>query len=1129
MSEEVNRVDHGEGKNGEHLSRRDEWGHALDVMGEARPPAAEGLPPVSWSDLTALNSTRLILDSVGPELLADIVSDFQDLLGTSCAVHEKNGDYALSFCGSGWCRFMAQSSRKLCAAADDRQALASGQWHCHESSWNEAACRAMASGLPTDGECRGGIRLFAVPIRAGEEIVGSVSVGYGDPPRGPEKLRGLAGTFKVGIDELRAAAETYVSRPAFVIAWAKKRVRFSARLIGEIVARKRMEEALRKSEEKFQDLFDNMQDALFIQAQDGHLVKVNREACERLGYSREELLELSPADLETPEQAGTFEERAETLRRQGQLLFETVRRRRNGTVFPVEVSARAFEADGQQLILSVCRDITERKRAVEALRRSEESYRQLFEQSVDGIIVTVEGKIVEANRAFCAIHGASLNEITGMESVSLIHPEERETAAQRVESLLSGERMVESFIYRSSWPDDSRKWVELRSKLIQWGGQTAIQTIVRDITEQKRAEEALRESEERFRQMIEFSPLPVAVLSPTRTVEYLNAKFMETFGYTLEEVPRATDWYYLAYPEASYRHRMKEEWVRAVASAVARNSTIQSIEAEVVCKDGSTRIMEILSTTVGSKLLALFNDLTERKQAERALQETNEALRTLIHAAPVAIIAFDRDGKVKLWNPAAEQMLGWREAEVLGQDLPHVGDDTVVEHKALRERVLQGETLTSIEIRRRKKEGSPIDMSFSAAPLHDAEGRVTGVMSVYVDISERKRAREERARLEAQMREVQKYESLGVLAGGIAHDFNNLLMAVLGNADLALARLPAASNARRNVAEIMRASQRAAELCRQMLAYSGRGRYVVERCDLSQIVRGMAQILEVSISKKATLHYDLAKPLPAVEADAAQMRQVIMNLVTNASEALGDGSGSITVTSRVVECDRPCLLESHLDDSLPEGRYVTLEVSDTGCGMDADTLSRIFDPFYTTKFQGRGLGLAAVLGIVRGHRGAIQVNSEPGKGTTVRVLLPALESLPDATAQGGMRSEPAPAQGSILLIDDDPNVRNVGSEMLTLLGFRVLTAEDGDEGLGVFRAHQQEIDCIILDLTMPRMGGEETLQELQRLRSDVRVILSSGYHEQEIRQRFVNQGLAGFIQKPYTVTRLLETLDRVLR
>lgn len=197
--------------------------------------------------------------------------------------------------------------------------------------------------------------------------------------------------------------------------------------------------------------------------------------------------------------------------------------------------------------------------------------------------------------------------------------------------------------------------------------------------------------------MIEFSPLPVAVLSPTRTVEYLNAKFMETFGYTLEEVPRATDWYYLAYPEASYRHRMKEEWVRAVASAVARNSTIQSIEAEVVCKDGSTRIMEILSTTVGSKLLALFNDLTERKQAERALQETNEALRTLIHAAPVAIIAFDRDGKVKLWNPAAEQMLGWREAEVLGQDLPHVGDDTVVEHKALRERVLQGETLPALK------------------------------------------------------------------------------------------------------------------------------------------------------------------------------------------------------------------------------------------------------------------------------------------------------------------------------------------------------------------------------------------------------------------------------------------------
>ena len=689
--------------------------------------------------------------------------------------------------------------------------------------------------------------------------------------------------------------------------------------------------------------------------------------------------------------------------------------------------------------------------------------------------------------------------------------------------------MVASCVYRSARPDDLQKWVEVRSKLIEWGGQQAIQTIVRDITEQRRAEEALRESEARFRQMVEFSPLPVGIASDTGMVEYLNPKFIETFGYTIEDMPQLVDWYGLAYPDGAYRQSLKEKWQAALERAAARNSATRSIEAEVVCKDGSKRIMKIWGTTVaGNKLLAVFNDLTKRKQAEKALQETNETLLTLIQAAPVAIIAFGAEGKVKLWNPAAERMLGWCEEEVLGKPLPHVSEETLEEHEALRERAFRGETLTGVEIRRHRKDGSSIDMSISAAPLHDAEGKVSGIMSVNVDITERKRAREERARLEAQVREIQKFESLGVLAGGIAHDFNNLLMAILGNADLALARLPSASTARHNVAEITRASQRAADLCRQMLAYSGKGRYVVERCDLSQIVREMAQILEVSISKKASLRYALADKIPAVNADATQMRQVIMNLVTNASEALGDRSGTITVSIGVMECDLPCLLENRLDDKLPEGRYVTLEVSDTGHGMDSDTLSKIFDPFFTTKFQGRGLGLAAALGIVRGHKGAIQVSSEPGKGTAVRVLLPALDYLPSEMVQDQEEKVAPPHAGCILVIDDDPAVRDVSSEMLALLGFRVLTATDGDEGLGVFRVHQNEIDCIILDLTMPRMDGEETFQELQRVRSDVRVILSSGYSEQEINQRFVGRGLAGFIQKPYTVARLLETLSRVL-
>lgn len=420
------------------------------------------------------------------------------------------------------------------------------------------------------------------------------------------------------------------------------------------------------------------------------------------------------------------------------------------------------------------------------------------------------------------------------------------------------------------------------------------------------------------------------------------------------------------------------------------------------------------------------------------------------------------------------------------------------------------------------------DFLITVSPLKSPEGEKLGSVYVARDISERRRAEEERAKLEARMLEVQKLESLGVLAGGIAHDFNNLLMAILGNADLALFSLPPASPARLSIEEIVRASQRAADLCHQMLAYSGKGQFVIDRYNLSEIVKEMAQILEVSVSKKATLRYSFAPDLPAVQADATQLRQVIMNLITNASESLGDASGVISISTSALECDRDCLSQSHLDDNLPEGRYVCLEVADTGGGMDEETQRRIFDPFFTTKFTGRGLGLAAVLGIVRGHQGAIKVDSQPGRGTSFKILLPAVAwEQPDQALSPSQSLLPS-SGGTILLIDDDPAVRKVGGQMLQGLGFQAIIAASGREGLEVFREQAGEIDCVILDLTMPEMGGDEVFRELRRVRSDACVILSSGYNEEDVTRRFLGEGLAGFVQKPYTRSNLQKTLSRVL-
>jgi signal transduction histidine kinase len=393
---------------------------------------------------------------------------------------------------------------------------------------------------------------------------------------------------------------------------------------------------------------------------------------------------------------------------------------------------------------------------------------------------------------------------------------------------------------------------------------------------------------------------------------------------------------------------------------------------------------------------------------------------------------------------------------------------------------------------------------------------------------ERKRSEEALRRMEERLGQIQKLESLGVLAGGIAHDFNNLLTVTLSHTELALAEVPADSPVSLHLRQILGSTQQAAALSRQMLAYSGRQSLALEPLSLSELVRKVSRILEVSISRKARLSYRLEEDLPSVMGDATQMSQAIMNLVLNASEAVGDGEGTITLATRTLLCDRALLDAVQMDRFLPEGLYVCLEVSDTGCGMDPKTLAKAFDPFFTTKFVGRGLGLAVVQGIVRGHKGATMAESEPGNGTTFRILLP--------VAEAPLRTEgpqvPAPqrfnAGGTVLFAEDEELVRELGTLHLKRLGFSVLPAADGREAVALFQAHRQEIVCAMLDLLMPIMDGAETLRELRRLQPDLRVIICSGYDEQRVASELKGLGAIVFLQKPYQVADLTDKLQALL-
>ena len=427
------------------------------------------------------------------------------------------------------------------------------------------------------------------------------------------------------------------------------------------------------------------------------------------------------------------------------------------------------------------------------------------------------------------------------------------------------------------------------------------------------------------------------------------------------------------------------------------------------------------------------------------------------------------------------------------------------------------------------RDGSEIIMETHTWLMRDEYGRPTGMCGVTRDITQRRQLEREKREMEARIQQKQKFESLGVLAGGIAHDFNNLLMGILGNAELAIADIADPPAAIGHLREVEAAARRAADLCRQMLAYAGRGGFAKESVDLTQLVKEMEQPLDASISKHITLRCSLEAELPAIQADPAQVSQVVMNLVTNASEAIGDDGGVITIRTGTVICDREDLKHALIGADNPPGRYVYIEVSDTGCGMSQETLRRVFEPFFTTKAEGRGLGLPAVLGTVQSNCGAVQLHSEPGQGTTFRVLFPASEPRAQARLLSeAHRSDALSETGTILVVDDEEAVRKFVQQRLERQGFHVITAADGLEGVNAFRDHANELVAVILDCTMPRMTGEETLREMRQIRQDIPVLLSSGYDEQETMEALKEKGAAGFIQKPYQGHELIQKLRGIL-
>lgn len=640
------------------------------------------------------------------------------------------------------------------------------------------------------------------------------------------------------------------------------------------------------------------------------------------------------------------------------------------------------------------------------------------------------------------------------------------------------------------------------------------------ISEIQDAEMALLQSETRFRLTIDSFPYTFVVYDADRRIQFINAAGIRISGLTEAAILGHRD-------EELFPADATNAYLPLLQQAVATR-TPQTGECRVQLFNQTHHIVVNYVPLLDEQgaiqqILGITHDVTAHREAEASLRDSEARLRMLFEFSRDAIVVTNSEGHYVDANRAACELLGYSREELLHMS---VGDLQV----PMRQRSAQeqfhdyrisgegGDEFTFI-----RPDGQIRTVEYSAQQFSPGFH-----VSIMRDITERLHAAEERRKFEARLQQTQKLESLGVLAGGIAHDFNNLLMGIFGFADLALMDMEPEHPARESIEQILISARRAAELTHQMLAYSGRGKFVIKAFQLSRVIKDMAHLLEVSISKRCKLHYHLAENLPTIEGDVSQIHQVMMNLVINASEAIGERNGEITITTGIRECDRTYLADCYFAETLPEGVYLYVEVTDTGSGISDEVRTRMFDPFFTTKFTGRGLGLAVVLGIVRGHSGTIRVTSTLGAGTSFRVHFPVLSTptiiphLPQAnitTWQG---------QGTILVADDEETVRTVARRLLETAGFDVMVARDGCEAVDLFRAHQGSIRVVLLDMTMPCMDGEETIQIIRAIDASMPVILSSGYNEQEAINRFVGAGLAAFIHKPYRYETLLQAIRTAL-
>ncbi len=648
----------------------------------------------------------------------------------------------------------------------------------------------------------------------------------------------------------------------------------------------------------------------------------------------------------------------------------------------------------------------------------------------------------------------------------------------------------------------------------------------------REAEKGLTESEEDFRALGEDAPFGISITNRDQQHEYINPEFTRMFGYRLTDIPDKKTWFEKAYPDTSYREKVISTWNNDI---IDRRETQKASPRvfTVRCRDGEDKIISFRAVNMeNGKHLLTCQDITERARMETSLKESEqkyiqlyeeskrreEVYRSLLSSSADAIVIYDTEGNAQYVSPAFTQIFGWTSKEVEGKRIPFLpeseAEDTL---SIIRELVDHGTPCRGFETKRFTKDGRILDVSISASRYDDHEGQAAGMLVILRDISERKA-------LESQFYEAQKMESIGTLAGGVAHDFNNLLMAMQGNVSLLLLDKDASDPDVLRLKNIEEHIRRGAYLTKQLLGFARGGKYEIKPTNLNEVAERSADLF-ARMKKEIRIHANYQQGIWMIEADQGQIEQVLMNLYVNAGHAMPDG-GDLFIVTENTRIDR------HMTSAgLKPGRYVKISVTDTGVGMDADIQQKIFDPFFTTREvgQGTGLGLASAYGIIKNHNGSITVRSSRGKGTTFDVYLPAIDAPKPARSEVSETSPEMETGGeTVLLVDDEEIVIDVGADMLERLGYSVLTAKSGEEALKQYRDHRDMVDLVILDMVMPGTGAAETYQKLKKEDPDIVVLLSSGYSVDGQATEILSLGCNGFIQKPFSIASLSQKMRELL-